>query len=169
MAETPYILDLGTRWLWKNCFNLRLALSVEKCMVSKFAGGKDNTAGLVKYICPCWVQNPGVLYTYILIVLRYGLIFSTRDSYRIEIQRFFRYLTKLQVSLYKIHIKFIILREHLLRVLLNQSWDSSVGIATDYGLNDRGFGVRVLVGSRIFPSPHCPDRLWGPPNPLSNG
>jgi hypothetical protein len=29
--------------------------------------------------------------------------------------------------------------------------------------------VRVPVGSRIFTSPCRPDRLWGPPNLLSNG
>jgi hypothetical protein len=28
--------------------------------------------------------------------------------------------------------------------------------------------VRVLVGSRIFPSPRRPNRLWGPPSLLSN-
>jgi hypothetical protein len=43
-----------------------------------------------------------------------------------------------------------------------------VGIATVYGLDDRGVGVRVPVGSRIFSSPSCPDRLWGPPNLLPN-
>jgi hypothetical protein len=37
-----------------------------------------------------------------------------------------------------------------------KSWDSA------------GVGVRVSVGSRIFPSP-CPDQLWGPPSFLSNG
>jgi hypothetical protein len=49
------------------------------------------------------------------------------------------------------------------------SRDSAVGIATGYGLDDRGVGVRVPVGSRIFSSPCRPDRLWGPPNLLSNG
>jgi hypothetical protein len=43
------------------------------------------------------------------------------------------------------------------------------GIATSYGLDDRGVRVWVPVGSRIFPSPNRPDRLWGPPNLLSNG
>jgi hypothetical protein len=33
---------------------------------------------------------------------------------------------------------------------------------TGYGLDDRGVGVRVPVGSRIFSSPRGPDRLWGP-------
>jgi hypothetical protein len=49
------------------------------------------------------------------------------------------------------------------------SRDSAVGIATGYGLDDRGIGVRVPVGSRIFSSPSCPDRLWGPPNLLPSG
>jgi hypothetical protein len=31
-------------------------------------------------------------------------------------------------------------------------WDSAVGIATGYGLDDREVGVRVPVGSRIFSS-----------------
>jgi hypothetical protein len=44
-----------------------------------------------------------------------------------------------------------------------------VGIAAGYGLDDRGVGVRVPVGSRIFSSPRCLDRLWGPPSLLSNG
>jgi hypothetical protein len=46
--------------------------------------------------------------------------------------------------------------------------DSVVGIVTGYGLDDRGVGIRVPVGSRIF-SPRRPDQLWGPPSLLSNG
>jgi hypothetical protein len=46
--------------------------------------------------------------------------------------------------------------------------DSSVGIATGYGLDDRGVGVRIAVGSRIFSSPRYPDRLWGRPSLLSS-
>jgi hypothetical protein len=48
-----------------------------------------------------------------------------------------------------------------------RSWDSVVGIAIGYGLDGRGVGVRVPVGSRIFCT--SPNRLWGPPNLLSNG
>jgi hypothetical protein len=44
-----------------------------------------------------------------------------------------------------------------------------VGIANDYGLDNRGVGVRVPLGSRIFSSPYRPDRFWGPPSLLSNG
>jgi hypothetical protein len=47
--------------------------------------------------------------------------------------------------------------------------DSVDGIATGYGLDDRGVGVRVPVESRIFSSPRRADRLWCPPNLLSNG
>jgi hypothetical protein len=54
-------------------------------------------------------------------------------------------------------------------ILLVRSRNSSVGIATGYGLVDRGVGVLVPVGSRIFSSSRRPDRLWGPPNLLSSG
>jgi hypothetical protein len=50
-----------------------------------------------------------------------------------------------------------------------KSQDSVVGIAIGYGLDDQGVGVQVPVGSRIFSSPHHPDRLWGPPSLLCNG
>jgi hypothetical protein len=52
---------------------------------------------------------------------------------------------------------------------ITRSQDSAVSIATGYGLDDRVVEVRVPVGSRIFSSPRRPDRLWGPPNLLSNG
>jgi hypothetical protein len=45
--------------------------------------------------------------------------------------------------------------------------DSAIGIATGYGLDDRGVGVRVPRKSRIFSFPPRPDRLWGPPSLLS--
>jgi hypothetical protein len=51
---------------------------------------------------------------------------------------------------------------------LFRSRDSVVSIATRYGLDDRGVGVRVLVESTIFSS-RRPDRLWGLPNLVSNG
>jgi hypothetical protein len=50
-----------------------------------------------------------------------------------------------------------------------ESRDSAIGIATVYGLDDQGFGVRVPVGSRIFSSPHHSDWFWSPPGLLSNG
>jgi hypothetical protein len=45
-----------------------------------------------------------------------------------------------------------------------KSRDRVVGIATGYGLDDRGVGVQVPIGSRIFSPPRRPDRLWRPPN-----
>jgi hypothetical protein len=49
-----------------------------------------------------------------------------------------------------------------------KSLDSSVGIVTGYGPNNRGVMVRAPVDSRIFLSPRRRDRLWGPPSLLSN-
>jgi hypothetical protein len=53
--------------------------------------------------------------------------------------------------------------------LLFWSRDSIVGMATGYGLDDRGVGNRVPIESRIFSSRCRPYLLWGPPNLLSNG
>jgi hypothetical protein len=41
------------------------------------------------------------------------------------------------------------------------SCGSAVGIATDYGLDYQGVGVRITVGQES--SPYLPDRLLGPP------
>jgi hypothetical protein len=49
------------------------------------------------------------------------------------------------------------------------AWIAQVDIASGYRLDDRGFGVRVPEGSRIFCSLRRPDWLWVPPNFLSNG
>jgi hypothetical protein len=43
------------------------------------------------------------------------------------------------------------------------------GIATGYGLDGRGVGVRVPVESPIFSSPRCPSRFCGPVNLISSG
>jgi hypothetical protein len=47
--------------------------------------------------------------------------------------------------------------------------DRAVGIATGYGLYDRGVGVRVPMESRFVSSSTRPDWLWCPPSLLSNG
>jgi hypothetical protein len=44
--------------------------------------------------------------------------------------------------------------------------DSSVGIASGYGLDNPG-SISGMVG--FFSSPHRPDRLCGPPSSLFNG
>jgi hypothetical protein len=44
-----------------------------------------------------------------------------------------------------------------------------VGLATSYGLDDWVAGFRVPVELRIFCSPRRPNRLWSPPNLLSDG
>jgi hypothetical protein len=70
--------------------------------------------------------------------------------------------------------------KHVFRLLslIRVTWNSvlsvsrqvkGAGIATNYGLDDQGFRVRVPVGWRISSCLNRPDRLWGPPNLLSNG
>jgi hypothetical protein len=55
-------------------------------------------------------------------------------------------------------------QENILKYYLRgKSRDSAVSIATGYGLDDRGVGVRVPVRSRIFTSPRRPDRPTQPP------
>jgi hypothetical protein len=56
-------------------------------------------------------------------------------------------------------------------ILISTSYQrcSSVGIATGYWLDDRGVGVRVPVGSRIYSSPCRPDRLWATSYSVSTG
>jgi hypothetical protein len=54
-------------------------------------------------------------------------------------------------------------------IIMLYSVDTIVSIATGYGLDNRGVGVWVPVGPRIFSSPRHPDQLSGPPNLLSNG
>jgi hypothetical protein len=46
---------------------------------------------------------------------------------------------------------------------------SAFGIATGYGQDDRGVGVRVPIGSKIFSSLRRPDWLRGSTSLLSNG
>jgi hypothetical protein len=62
------------------------------------------------------------------------------------------------------YTKIIIVNVILLIIIIIRSQNSSVGIATRYGLDDR---VRVSVGSRIFSSsPRRPDRLCSRPAAL---
>jgi hypothetical protein len=74
----------------------------------------------------------------------------------------------LMFRVYALWIKFSPLLFYFL-YLRDVSWGSAVGIATAYRLDDQGVGVEVPEGSRIFSSPHCPDRLWGSPSLLFNG
>jgi hypothetical protein len=62
-----------------------------------------------------------------------------------------------------------ILNKYVMLLFGFVSWNSVVGTATGYRLDDRGVEFRGLVGSRICSSPRRPDRHWGPPNLLPNG
>jgi hypothetical protein len=61
------------------------------------------------------------------------------------------------ISLHDVVLTYLSTDTTLLRSRVN-----AVGIATGYGLDDRGIGVRVPAGLGIFSSLRRPDRLWGP-------
>jgi hypothetical protein len=64
----------------------------------------------------------------------------------------------------------VLLRDIFVSVFIKEgSRDSSIGIATGYGLGYQGVEVRVPIKARIFSSPRRPDRLWVPLSLLSNG
>jgi hypothetical protein len=53
----------------------------------------------------------------------------------------------------------VCMRTRVCMCIYIMNWNGVVGTATGYGLDDRGIGVRVPVGSRIFTSQCRPDRL----------
>jgi hypothetical protein len=61
------------------------------------------------------------------------------------------------------------LYKNSVRTSQETSRDSAVRIATGYGMDGRGVGVRVPEGERFFSSLHRPCRLWSPLRLLCNG
>jgi hypothetical protein len=66
---------------------------------------------------------------------------------------------------------FVFYVNKIIEVLYFKSRDSPVGIGLGYGLDDRGSRFRFPAGGgwEFFSPPPRPERLWGPPNLLSNG
>jgi hypothetical protein len=71
----------------------------------------------------------------------------------------------------------LILKEHQKQLFICTSYhvncmvmcrNSVDDIATGYGLDDRGVGISVPLGSRIFSSTQLPHQFWGPATLLSN-
>jgi hypothetical protein len=71
--------------------------------------------------------------------------------------------------------QYSVINFNLILFITTLSRDSAVGIATGYGLDDRGVGVRVSVWSRIFSTPSTPTLgltrppTQGAPGALSSG
>jgi hypothetical protein len=87
---------------------------------------------------------------------------------------FWRHRNGANVAEYKdLLYRSFILKWHLYNCVLHlietRTRNSIVGNICLRAGRQRGVGVRILVGSRIFSSPRLPDRLWGPLNLLSNG
>jgi hypothetical protein len=66
------------------------------------------------------------------------------------------------------HKKLQVITAHRLTILIFTGVNTPHLIEIQFAY-ERGVGVRVPVGSRIFSSPRRPDRLSGPPSLLSNG
>jgi hypothetical protein len=69
-------------------------------------------------------------------------------------------------------VSFVLITDSLIFVVhcgAGRNRNSVVGIATGYGLDDRGVRIRAPVRSRIFSSPRLPHRLWGLHSLLSSG
>jgi hypothetical protein len=93
--------------------------------------------------------------TYLIVVILYYCMFRRRNI----IIRWIQNIVVLEYDHNKIntgvHTNFIL-----------SSWDISVGIATDYGLD--GWGLIPGRGKKLFSTPQCPDRFWDPPRLLPN-
>jgi hypothetical protein len=91
-------------------------------------------------------------------VLSYALIMETKNIFE----------TLVFISI----LKPVTAREYYSKSVPSlRSRENIVGIATGYGLDDRGVGVRVPVWSIIISSPRRPDRFRGPPTsyPMGTG
>jgi hypothetical protein len=115
-----------------------------------------NALGKQWDVCQCWwriCREIKVLFVFEYLMFYFLYPFVT---YFLTLPRRYMFALSCQYT-NKITLK-------LTALVLNRA-----GIATGYGLDDQGVGVRVPVGARIFSSLCRPDRLWGPPSLLSNG
>jgi hypothetical protein len=99
-----------------------------------------------------------LLWSYLCLVLARGLLWVefTHDSYaRPSSRESIRWTCHVHS-----YIIFSIPQVFLPPSVQIKSRDSVVGTETGYGRDDRGVGVRVPIGSRIFSFPCRPDRLW---------
>jgi hypothetical protein len=90
---------------------------------------------------------------------------SEKSSYSLSTDNILKWTCEVQLLYQADGLRLIICSCYL----RERSRDSSVGIATGYGLDNGGVGVRVPVGPRIFSSPRRPDGFWGPNSLLLYG
>jgi hypothetical protein len=105
----------------------------------------------------CHIESSKILFSTSFIFLR---VISSVKRWKVSVREVD--LPEIEVGLFPVsHINVSSPPRSLLALCLGQDGgrDSAVGIASGYGLDNRGVGVRVPVGSRIFSSPRRPDRL----------
>jgi hypothetical protein len=98
------------------------------------------------------------------------LLVVPSDVYKVSINPIIQSKTSLISHASPTHdnmIMIIVIISIMIIIIIMRSQESAVGIATGYGLDDRGVGVRVPVGARIFSFPSRPD--WVHPTSYQMG
>jgi hypothetical protein len=85
---------------------------------------------------------------------------------RSDHERFFAYPSSSTFIYHPTNRLYTVVKGTIEKPIISWSRDSAVGIATGYGLDDRGVGVRVPVGSRIFFYSTSSRPALGPMQPL---
>jgi hypothetical protein len=120
--------------------------------------------------CGCLYRYNSLLYWYAVRLWRYVLQVRISTGIPTVVTQTSSFPQSLRANTWYL---FHILHDHLIIKFLSNyhsyNFPTTFNMSTGYGLNDRGVGVWVPVGSRIFSSPRRPDRLWGPSTLLSNG
>jgi hypothetical protein len=120
-----------------------------------------------------WCQNRRyITYMYRIwrsLVMGRPYQFQSQEYFNIHVFTYVNICIYTAVIFYANTYVFMSVYTYMLIYMYTWARDSVFGIATGYGLDDRGVGVRVPGGANIFSFPSRPDRLWGPPNLLSNG
>jgi hypothetical protein len=168
-------LNIGNRLTWKNHIDYLVAKLSSSCFIMRTIKSMVSLRSLrIIYLA------------YIHSVMTYGIILWGNTSYTVKPFRIQKKIIRIMMGLKKRDSCKDSFREMKILLLCSQyiysmmlyivnnihlfirNTDISTrqnvnlfppSIATSYGLDNRGVGVRVPVGSRIFSSPNRPDRL----------
>ena len=130
----------------------------ESCEISRESLQPRPRDGCLSYACTGWQCNKTPR--------THKVSYWSLHALYLSLQRMF--------SLLQIFLTLTVWSHSTHAIILTTYWHyvsqgGVVGIATDYRLDDRGFGVRVPAVPRIFSPLRLPNWLWVPHSLLSNG